>query len=1131
MRAVVASAWLLCAPAAAGDPCPRISLHGDDPGLNEVEKRLVCGSQDSEGWKEVPLPQAEKFMRAFLQRRGYHFPAFAAEDERLDVRVGTRTLVTQLVSTGLDGLVDLGKKRGFVGKPLTPFALDKLRTEVATKLQEQGFACPTLSVSADARTGVVRLDAEPGVRYVLTYVHAPPVEGIDPGVFNRFQAHQYGYPFDIRLLNLTSERVMQEALFQSAYFDVACTTAGLRVTQRVVEAKPRLITVGFGVDTEGYARSRLRWRHSRLGYRASSADANLFLSFREQELDAFLRYYLRPADRIHLQPRLQALRLNEERFETIETKLSLSPAWTWDDVRLHLEVSGGPALERFDTRRGAGPTNDTFASFETRVNATSHLFEYYQRDPRQGWQAGVTTSSRAQAAYSRITANRLRVFGEKLWNLGHYDPPWLVLAALVWRPEWALTPPRLTSLVERFGKSYHPRWRNFEPRLRSESFLVKRLTLRASGLSFHDSTGTLKGRFESLDLDASARLTFRGPVLTRLRRLDARLDDFTLKLASQTVEIQASLAYSSGLVLAAAVYRDTPEKTENLDVKLTLESDVFSTGELSYLSLHGRVKGDVEDSALVDARIEKLGAEKRLTGEIDARSSGKTLRARVDGASGSGKYAGRLTGSLVDPDAALRSIAVERCDVEAPYDEAGALERLSLRCLVGLEPQPFGVKPGAKAKTIDMRLALDGSRAASGLGKDAFEADLKADVEPRKDWYEFKAAFAAHLAGRLGDLPRSLESRHTLDAGLKVAKFEDLVAYLDGTKYAVPAPLHVLRGPLEAGLKGAGDSGSDPRLDFAASTDLDSGRQKLLVKAAGSIEAENAFTPRRRLSVRAAVVLRDVRLELPWLKIGQLPRVSVDPRIKTGRETAVAPSRPPAARPKPAVDYAVTVKTEKPVTFYTNINPAPVPIALDLAATPPGLQGRIAVQPFDAELFKKKGHIVHVTLAPKPGSRSMDIDGLVEFKEPDADIRVKLLGSTEKPRVVFESEPPMDQQAVIALLLFGKTPDDLDPDQHSSVSNSQSAMANGAFGLASLYLFASTPVQHVGYDPSTQTYAIKFSLPGGASLEVGSGADQSTRLTLRKRLARRWVVETELERDPERQRSGVSTFLQWFQRY
>ncbi len=441
-RALIVAAlawWTAVAPARAAKPpsgpkelCPGIHLVGPDPKLDEVEKRLICGNDKSEGWKDIPLNQSEHLMRAFLQRRGYHYPRFSTEKDQLMVYVGTQTIISKLVGEGLDGLIDLGKKRGVVGQPLTPTALDRVKLDVTSRLQEQGYACPDVKVSADARTGVVGVDVDPGILYLLTYIQTPPLPGVDPGVFERFQAHQYGYPFDIRTLELTSQRIVGEALFQSAYYDVSCSTAGLSITQRVVEAKPHLVAIGFGVDTEGYLLARARWQASRIGYRASSAQASVFTSYREQSADALMHYYLRPSDRINLVPRATLTRDNEVPFETAEERASLSPNWTWDDNNLHLELLGGPMITHINTLRGVGPGSDTYFSFETRVNFTTHDFEYYQRDPRSGWQAGLQTSFRAKDAYSDLSAQRLRLFGQKLWNLGNYDPPWVVLATRGW---------------------------------------------------------------------------------------------------------------------------------------------------------------------------------------------------------------------------------------------------------------------------------------------------------------------------------------------------------------------------------------------------------------------------------------------------------------------------------------------------------------------------------------------------------------------------------------------------------------------------------------------------------------------------------------------------------------------------
>jgi hypothetical protein len=158
----------------------------------------------------------------------------------------------------------------------------------------------------------------------------------------------------------------------------------------------------------------------------------------------------------------------------------------------------------------------------------------------------------------------------------------------------------------------------------------------------------------------------------------------------------------------------------------------------------------------------------------------------------------------------------------------------------------------------------------------------------------------------------------------------------------------------------------------------------------------------------------------------------------------------------------------------------------------------------------------------------MDLDGLVVYKAADANISIRLLGTTQKPQVEFESDPPMNQADIVAMLLFGKSPNELDSDQQSSAANAQSAVANSAFGLASLYLLASTPVEYVGYDPVAKAYSVKFRLPGGATLQVGS-AGQSGAVQLRKRISKHLAIQSEFT-STQTQGNIVTTLLEWYGR-
>ena len=77
----------------------------------------------------------------------------------------------------------------------------------------------------------------------------------------------------------------------------------------------------------------------------------------------------------------------------------------------------------------------------------------------------------------------------------------------------------------------------------------------------------------------------------------------------------------------------------------------------------------------------------------------------------------------------------------------------------------------------------------------------------------------------------------------------------------------------------------------------------------------------------------------------------------------------------------------------------------------------------------------------------------------------------------------MDRDQIIALLVFGKSPSELDLDESESVGNTQTALESKAFGLASLYLFGATPIERVAYDSATGTYSVRLRLPGGANLQ------------------------------------------------
>lgn len=439
MRFPLLLSFFLAAPVLARpeSPCPRLVFEGEGIALDAAEKRLVCGDPASEAWRKVPEAQARRFLRVMLQNKGYHTPSFRSDGDRLRVDIGTRTVVSDFLAEGVPVEVDPGKQRGFVAEPLTPKVLDRAESALSSGLRQNGYACPEVKALGNPDDGVITARADPGAPARLERIVYPDIEGIDSRLFRRYEAFRRGQPFDERLLTVTASRIMREALFLSAFYDVDCGTRPSAAVLRAVAAPPQIVRVGVGVDSEGLARVRAQWQHSRIGAKASSMETTLHGSVREQSFESFLRLYPGPASRVHLRPRVYAARVDEARYETVSGQVSLAPVLHWDTETLGLEVKSGPAVDDVRTVRGIGVPRETFLSWTSQLSVLSHVYERYLADPRAGWQANVSMSSRFAGTYSEITAHRLKFTFQKLWNVGHYEPPLLVvgsrgLAAMTW---------------------------------------------------------------------------------------------------------------------------------------------------------------------------------------------------------------------------------------------------------------------------------------------------------------------------------------------------------------------------------------------------------------------------------------------------------------------------------------------------------------------------------------------------------------------------------------------------------------------------------------------------------------------------------------------------------------------------
>ncbi len=420
--------------AAEFEMCPGLRFEENELiKFNKTERSLICGNNQLEGWQNLPVSQKRLLAERFLQQRGYHKPQFVEQSPGiLIVKPGERTRITHIRAQGLpEEFKSIYKKRGIVGSVLTPEKLDELSNWIKSELQTLGYGCPQIDIQANPE-GEIKLSVKPGPIHLISDITRPEISGLDSKIYTRYEAFHLGERLNNRILTLSGLRLMREDLFLSAFYDLQCSAdQSLKIVQRVVPVKPRLISVGLGIDTEGLLRGRVRWKHSRIGEKASNIEAQINASFVEQSAEVFMNWFLlEPASRFYLIPRSQLIRYSEAQFESVKSRTLLSGALSYDYSPLAFNFSYGPAFEFVDTRKGEGPRRAHFMSFIGDLQIKTHDFEYFLSNPQEGWVINLQSYSRFENVYADSTFHRFLVDTTALWNLGQYDPAYLVLG---WR--------------------------------------------------------------------------------------------------------------------------------------------------------------------------------------------------------------------------------------------------------------------------------------------------------------------------------------------------------------------------------------------------------------------------------------------------------------------------------------------------------------------------------------------------------------------------------------------------------------------------------------------------------------------------------------------------------------------------
>ncbi|OFZ56531.1 MAG: hypothetical protein A2428_15210 [Bdellovibrionales bacterium RIFOXYC1_FULL_54_43] len=422
----------------AGLLCPEIEVTEKiEPPLSDNELRFICGESTktggkSEGWSKIPMGQAVLSLRGFLQSRGLLRPSFVPVKNGIRVTPGPVTRVTSLkTNVEISGL-DMSRKRRVLGEPMTPSLLDSVTAWTRSELSRLGYPCGTVQAAGDPETGAVFVRVERGDRFFVQSIETrfQGEADFDPSSLRRFDAFKFGAPYDSRLLAISADRTITDGMAERTFFVPVCTGKSGVVQQESILGEKRILSAGFGLNTEEVSTASLSLKRVRLGEKASAASAEARVSFKEQQITTYYDWrFPSPSSRHSIRPVIELRHRNENPYEFYSERILTGYSSTFDFSGVGLGVFLGPEFRVYQTRRGFSADRRHALGLDLELRIISHENEFNRTKLGGGFRAALDARSNVNEFVSNFGSTIARLRFENVWNFSNFDPP-LLLAVL-----------------------------------------------------------------------------------------------------------------------------------------------------------------------------------------------------------------------------------------------------------------------------------------------------------------------------------------------------------------------------------------------------------------------------------------------------------------------------------------------------------------------------------------------------------------------------------------------------------------------------------------------------------------------------------------------------------------------------
>jgi hypothetical protein len=347
-------------------------------------------------------------------------------------------------------------------------------------------------------------------------------------------------------------------------------------------------------------------------------------------------------------------------------------------------------------------------------------------------------------------------------------------------------------------------------------------------------------------------------------------------------------------------------------------------------------------------------------------------------------------------------------------------------------------------------------------------------------------------------------------ASLEITSIKQNLAKLAPPPFnELPAPLNAMEGLLKVNIV-TEESDSQNSILIKAMTEIafESNNQALkldlILDTPFNLET---YSPGQ---VTLKVDFRKVVLQLPRISRKQVPpQFYPDPRIN--RKQPIPVSKKSASDANSDLSIRLTAEGKNALHIKTDLLDEDLRINFDLNVENGNLkEGFVDILTLNTKIFKRPIKITRFQIKfqhPKDPLLKADI----HFLLPEYKILMALEGPLSKPNLILTSTPPLPRNDIYAVLLFGRPLADLDPDSQVAANRTNQMLAQGILSLSILYFLAGSPIEYVGYDPSSGEARAQIGLGKKTSLRVGAGQGGSRSTGIRRSLGKGWYLDNSVQ--------------------